>query len=446
MTTIEHRRIAVEDLIDNPDNPRSDLGPDQDLVELANSLAKDGNTDDCHVVPVTDGEDAGKWMLLEGHRRKAAALLGNVTELDCKIRHDLDTKAKQIAFMITANTHRENFTEMDTARGVQSLLDCEGMNVKAVAKSLSRGEKYVRSRSKMTKLSTAAQGKIEDSTLNIEQAMELLTFADDKEAEERLLKVADKPNDWEVRLAAEKELRAWRENLPRLTAELQGAGVEVADRPEGPQWEWKDFSPTYADHEITEAVERDLVAIVHPDFPKITWARKREAQKPWTPPEKTPEEIAAAVRRGEIIRGLELAAPVREAFLRGALKKPEASVVHQLALDMAEQLPLAAVGFWLGIEEHEEIDDQEIVDGIAKLSTDQLIVLNHLVRHGGNKEELLADLAAWGRDTGYMSTGPWRESLEHSYSYKWTEAELDAIQYFAAQKAATAEGDDDDEA
>ncbi|WP_284986992.1 ParB/RepB/Spo0J family partition protein [Arthrobacter sp. fls2-241-R2A-172] len=445
MTTIETRRIAVDALIDNPDNPRSDLGSDQDLVELANSLAKDGNTDDCHVVPMTEGADAGKFMLLEGHRRKAAARLGNVADLACKIRHDLDTKAKQIAFMIVANTHRENFTEMDAARGVQSLLDCEGMNVKAVAKSLSRGEKYVRSRSKITKLSQAAQTKIEDATLNIDQALELLAFADDEKAEERLLQVADKPNDWEVRLAAEKEVRAWRENLPRLTAELQGAGVEVVDRPEGPQWEWKDISPTYTEHSVTEAVEKDLIAVVHPDFPKITWARKREAHKPWTPPEKTPEEIAADVRRGEIIRGLELAAPVRESFLKGILKKPAADVVHQLALDMAEQLDLGSVGFWLGIEEHEEIDDQEIVDGIAKLSTDQLIVLNHLVRHGGNKEELLTDLASWGRDTGYMSTGPWRESLEHSYGYQWTEAELEAIQHFAAQKAALAEGDDNDD-
>lgn len=446
MTTIETRRIAVDALIDNPDNPRSDLGADQDLVELANSLAKDGNTDDCHVVPITEGVDAGKFMLLEGHRRKAAARLGNVADLACKIRHDLDTKAKQIAFMVVANTHRENFTEMDTARGVQSLLDCEGMNVKAAAKSLSRGEKYVRSRSKLTKLSPVAQTRIEDATLNIDQALELLAFADDEKAEERLLQVAGKPNDWEVRLAAEKEVRAWRENLPRLTAELQGAGVEVVDRPEGPQWEWKDVSPTYAEHTVTEAVEKDLIAVVHPDFPKITWARKREAHKPWTPPEKTPEEIAADVRRGEIIRGLELAAPVREAFLRGVLKKPTADVVHQLALDMAERLDLGSVAFWLGIEEHEEIDDQEVVDGIAALSTDQLIVLNHLVRHGGQKEELLTDLACWGRDTGYMSTGPWRESLEHSYGYKWTEAELAAIRHFEAQKAALAEGGDDDDA
>lgn len=443
MTTIETRRIAVDALIDNPDNPRSDLGSDQDLVELANSLAKDGNTDDCHVVPITEGADAGKFMLLEGHRGKAAARLGNVADLACKIRHDLDTKAKQIAFMIVANTHRENFTEMDAARGVQSLLDCEGMNVKAVAKSLSRGEKYVRSRSKITKLSPAAQTKIEDATLNIDQALELLAFADDEEAEQRLLQVADKPNDWEVRLAAEKEVRAWRENLPRLTAELQGAGVEVADRPEGPQWEWKELSPTYAEATVAEAVAGDLIAILHPDFPKITWARKRQPQKPWTPPEKTPEEIAADVRRGEIIRGLELAAPVRESFLKSVLKKPKADVVHQLALDMAEQLDLNSVGFWLGIEEHEEIDDQEVVDEIAKLSTDQLIVLNHLVRHGGNKEELLTDLACWGRDTGYMSTGAWRESLEHSYGYQWTEAELDAIQHFAAQRAALEEGGDD---
>lgn len=444
MTTIETRRIAVDALIDNPDNPRSDLGSDQDLVELANSLAKDGNTDDCHVVAITEGVDAGKFMLLEGHRRKAAARLGNVADLACKIRHDLDTKAKQIAFMIVANTHRENFTEMDAARGVQSLLDCEGMNVKAVAKSLSRGEKYVRSRSKITKLSEAAQTKIEDATLNIDQALELLAFADDEKAEARLLQVADKPNDWEVRLAAEKEVKAWRENLPRLTAELQGAGVEVEDRPEGPQWEWKDISPTYTEHSVSEAVEKDLIAVVHPDFPKITWARKREATKPWTPPEKTPEEIAADIRRSEIIRGLELAAPVRETFLKGILKKPTAEVVHQLALDMAEQLDLADVAHWLGIEEHEEIDDQEVVDGIAGLSTDQLIVLSHLVRNG--KEERLTDLAAWSPNAGfYYSTEPWRESLEHSYGYKWTEAELEAIRHFATEKAALAEGAGDAE-
>lgn len=442
MTTIETRRIAVDALVDNPDNPRSDLGSDQDLVELANSLAKDGNTDDCHVVPIIDGADAGKFMLLEGHRRKAAARLGNVADLACKIRHDLDTKAKQIAFMVVANTHRENFTEMDTARGVQSLLDCEGMNVKTVAKSLSRGEKYVRARSKMTKLSPAAQSKIEDATLNIDQAMELLAFADDEKAEKRLLQVADKPNDWNLRLAAEKELRAWKENLPRLTAELEGAGVEIVARPEGQTWEWKEYSPTYASYAVAEAVAEDVCAILEEDRPSVTWVRKRKEQKPWAPPEKTAEEIAADVRRSELIRGLSLAAPVREEFLRGVLKKPSTNLVHQLALELAEGIDLGYAAYWLGLEEHEALEDHDVREAIHKLSTEQLVVLIHLVSEG--EEERLTDLAAWSPGPGYMSTDAWRDALEHSYGYQWTEAELAVFRHFAAPEDAQQQGGDDD--
>ena len=451
--------IAVENLVDNPDNPRTDLGAPDKLAELANSLKAHGNTNPCHVVQIRDGENAGKFMLLDGHRRRAAAPLGNVETLRCTIRMDLDTREKQIAFMLDANVHGENFTPADEVRGVQLLLDCEGMTLKRAAKAMpGKSEKWVRERAKLAQLSDEAKAKFENRKLDIYQALELLPFAGDEEAEARLIQVAHKPNDFKVQLAAEKELKAWRDNLPRLTAELQGAGIEIVERPEGIHYMWKDFELVYGASEqtVAEAVEKGHCAILHPDTPAVTWVRKKEPTKPWTPPEKTPEEIAAEVRRSEIIRGLELAAPVREKHLREVLKKPAPDVVRGAALALAKSLDLGTAAYWMGMDGNEDLEDQDVLDALEKLTADQLLVLTHIV--GKSKEYYLGDILSWDNSqrVGYYGTTGWRSALETIYGYEWTEAEVKAVEYHReaqeareaaaarAIEAAAAEAGDDD--
>ena len=64
----EFRHVPVADLVPHPHNPRTDLGDPQKLSELANDLAAKGNKTACRVFPITDGDDQGKYLIIEGHR------------------------------------------------------------------------------------------------------------------------------------------------------------------------------------------------------------------------------------------------------------------------------------------------------------------------------------------------------------------------------------------
>ena len=162
----------------------------------------------------------------------------------------------------------------------------------------------------MTKLSDDAKGKLEDRTLNIDQALVLADFTDDDAATQRLLKVADRPSEWAFQLAKEQK-RAWLENLPRLTAELQGAGVDIIDRPEGQTWQWTDWRVAYQPMTVAEAVADGWSAICDTTDPEITWVKERTKPNQYTAPERTPEQAAAEVREQELTRGLATAAEVR---------------------------------------------------------------------------------------------------------------------------------------
>jgi hypothetical protein len=54
----------------------------------------------------------------------------------------------------------------------------------------------VRKRLLLTKLNDDAKGKLEDQTLNVDQALVLVDFADDEEATAKLLEAAATGRDW----------------------------------------------------------------------------------------------------------------------------------------------------------------------------------------------------------------------------------------------------------
>ncbi|MBT2594754.1 ParB/RepB/Spo0J family partition protein [Arthrobacter sp. ISL-72] len=442
------QELHIDQLAIHPKNVRKDVGI---VTDLANSISAQGILQPLVVAPDLTQRPAGKisreevrYVIIAGHRRHAAAKLANVDSLPCVIRTDIDTEPKQLEAMLVENTQRTDLTITEEANAYQALLEFDGYTVKSVAKATGRSQSLVRSRIALTKLSEDAKDKIEDRTLNIDQALELVDYTDDEAATKRLLRVADKPNEWAFQLAKEAKTKAWLENLPRLTAELQGAGVDIIERPAGQTWEWTDWRVSYSEMTVAEAVAGSWSAICDETKDEITWLKKREKGTTYTAPQRTPEQIAADIRAQELTRGLATAAEVRSAFLKNAIETPAADQTKTLLLDfITDRLSLGDLAPWLDID-HESIDEQEVVDAIARLNIPQLVALMHV--DAFEREMYMTDLAAWSDSASrWASTDTWRERLQNIYGYQWTEAEQAALDHHQALREAENANEDQEE-
>ena len=83
-TVITIQNISNENLLDNPEN-----GEDVTFTEdLELSMQENGFTDP---LEVTDFEqEAGKYMILSGHRRRKAGIKVGITIFPCLVRHFRD--------------------------------------------------------------------------------------------------------------------------------------------------------------------------------------------------------------------------------------------------------------------------------------------------------------------------------------------------------------------
>jgi ParB family transcriptional regulator, chromosome partitioning protein len=433
--------LSIGQLTIHSKNVRKDVG---NVVDLANSISAQGIMQPLVVAPALTkfGWEAPEinghqYTIIAGHRRHAAAQLANLDVLPCVIREDLNTEPKQLEAMLVENTQRTDLTINEEADAYQALLEFDGYTIKSIAKATGRSQSLVRSRIALTKLSDDAKGKIEDRTLNIDQALVLTDFTDDDAATQRLLQVADKPNDWAFQLAKENKTKAWLENLPRLTAELQGAGVDIIERPEGQTWAWTGWRAAYQQMTVADAVAQGWSAICDATENEITWVKEREKAAPYAPPQRTPEQIAADIRVQELTRGLATAAEVRTAFIKNAIQKPAADKTKEMLVDyIIERRNVSDLAPWLGMDE--DIDEQEVIDAIDKLTIPQLVALMHVDTF--EREMYMTDLGGWHAGPGWQSTETWRGRLGTIYGYQWTEAEQAALNYHQDKEGA----DDDD--
>lgn len=100
-TVIALQNITDDDLIDNPKN-----GEDITMtVDLEESMKQNGFTDP---IEVTDfGMEDGKYMILSGHRRRAAGVKVGITVFPCLVRHFTNEQEVQ-NYTLMANSQRDS--------------------------------------------------------------------------------------------------------------------------------------------------------------------------------------------------------------------------------------------------------------------------------------------------------------------------------------------------
>lgn len=111
------RSLPVEALEDNPMN-RFSMAEDEQFQATLSSVEKDGFLEDIVVTPAGEG----RWRIVSGHRRVAAARKLGKSSVPCKVREYPD-KLAELRALMGANLHRRNLSPFDMARQLETLRD-----------------------------------------------------------------------------------------------------------------------------------------------------------------------------------------------------------------------------------------------------------------------------------------------------------------------------------
>lgn len=453
MSTNEFRTIALAALLPHPHNPRTDLGDPQKLSELANDLAANGNKTALRVFPIAEGEDQGKFLIIEGHRRRAAAELGNVAKLFCEIDPALDTLPKQLESMLRENTHREPISAINEAAAIQTMMEFDGYgSVAKVAKAINRSPATVRKRLLLNKLGDAAKTRIEDNTMTIDQALVLVNFTDNEEVTDRLLKAASNPRDWEYTVTAETRRREAPAKIAAAKKDLEEAGAEyLADKD---RYRWNRLYDNSDAITIAEHVAAGRHVLINENWGTLEWYEKPASTAP-KKPELTEEQKEAKLREAQLSAALEIAHAVRAEHLKARVLAPQPDDARQAMLALLkDQIHTFrdTIAEITGSTTKNEDADTSLLIAAGNLTLDQLVMLYHLGLK--SREDELLKLWAWdaGDYRHKYTAKAWLDTLRDLYGYQLSSVEQEVLGHFAAayeallaeNKAEDAPNDDKD--
>src|SRR4051794_19119536 len=124
------RMLRLDSLIGHQQNVRKDVG---DVTELAASIRQHGLVQP--IVVTEHPRYEGKYLILAGHRRAAAAATIPLEQVACIIRHDAGVAEDHIALMLVENMQRQNLSPVEKARAMRRLID-HGLSQSEIARRL----------------------------------------------------------------------------------------------------------------------------------------------------------------------------------------------------------------------------------------------------------------------------------------------------------------------
>lgn len=109
------RQLSVDALEDNPLN-RFSMAEDEQFRSTMASVEKDGFLEDIVVTPAENG----RWRIVSGHRRVAAARKLGKSSVPCKVRSYPD-RLSELRALMGANLHKRDISPFDMARQLETL-------------------------------------------------------------------------------------------------------------------------------------------------------------------------------------------------------------------------------------------------------------------------------------------------------------------------------------
>lgn len=207
--------IEVTKLLQQPDNPRKNIG---DVTELAESIKARGILQNLTVVPAENG----LYTVIIGHRRLAAAKQAGLTEVPCAVV-DMDYKT-QLSTMLLENMQRSDLTVYEQAQGMQMMFDL-GVPVAEIVEKTGFAETTVRKRLKIATLPTEQMQRAVERGGTLEDYVQIADIKDAKERRELLKKVGTR--DFEFSLTRAKRQQVEAEKTPLVKAELKAIGAKA---------------------------------------------------------------------------------------------------------------------------------------------------------------------------------------------------------------------------
>ena len=239
--------LHTSEILPHPKNPRKELG---DLTEMAESVKANGIMQNLTVVEVgklpserlpelgitAEDIDKGRYMVVIGHRRLAAAKQAGLTEVPCVIA-DMSYE-DQLATMVTENLQRSDLTPVEQAQGLRQLSMELGLGAAQIAEKTGISESTVRRRLKVAaiapdKLAAAAKGK-QISIGDLEKVGEI----NDEELRQKALDSIGTHNfEWQVKNAKDTEKK--REQEAAWAEIMDSMSIRKLDKKERYSGEWK---------------------------------------------------------------------------------------------------------------------------------------------------------------------------------------------------------------
>ena len=279
--------LSISAVHQHPDNIREDLG---DLTQLAAELKTIGLISPLVVYPHPNR--VGDFVVQDGNRRRAAAVLAGLTEVPCVVLPEPARGAKaDVETMLTTGRNHRMLSEAEVSHGVQTLLDL-GLDVTTIGKKLKMPRTEIKARAKMAVRKDELANAFTNGTTSfdvVQRLHELEEKSGDSELYERT--VQNLPDNADLdqveRIIVDTEAKVLGE---RNRAELKELGAEEAP-PHAP-WNprmWEEITT-----ELSFAEHHEAGHMYYFDFRAAAprWFLEKEASEPAPGREPSPEEIA----------------------------------------------------------------------------------------------------------------------------------------------------------
>jgi len=163
-----YQSIPTDDVVPAEDNVRRKLG---DVKELAASIASVGVIEPLLVTP----SENGRFTVVAGHRRLAAAIEAGLTEVPCIVKEL--SEVERLETMIAENLARQALNPLEEAQAYFRMVEL-AVPVKDLARRLGRPAKHITGRLALLELPRNVQAKVEKGALGVSDANALLALKD----------------------------------------------------------------------------------------------------------------------------------------------------------------------------------------------------------------------------------------------------------------------------
>ncbi|MFI7598251.1 ParB/RepB/Spo0J family partition protein [Actinoplanes sp. NPDC049681] len=289
---------------------------------------------DANGKPVEDAEPVEHFAVVDGLRRRNAAIAAERFDLPCFIA-DTDDDIHLILQMLEVNDHHKDLEGIEQAEAYQMLLDF-GLSDQQIADARRTDVSQVRTAIKARTLPSTAQRALNAGTLTLDQALALEEFADDPDAQRKLLDKLGDQYDFKHELSRLRDKRAYARNRDVAKAHLVLESVDVTPKPRGFGYDGTavradllldaDGQPVDVDavkaqpgfHAFVEKDGGQARAVVYCDDPaQRGYSRRKEisaAHRGLSPEQIAAKELAEQQEKERLER-LTLAATVRREFI-----------------------------------------------------------------------------------------------------------------------------------